>query len=97
MRWFYAALVFLAVIPLTSLIETSFPLAGLIYFIGNPTALLIWNWAECEKQRKLLKTLFANRYPRRWLFGPIALTILFTFAWLILCGMLLATLSPHRG
>jgi hypothetical protein len=97
MRWFYAATAFIAAIPLTNIIATSFPLAVVCYFVVNPILWLIWNFAVCEQQRKLLKRLFGNRYERRGLFVPIALTILITFGWLIFAGAVVGALrSPNE-
>jgi ribosomal protein S27E len=88
MNWFYAALVFTASVPFLRFV-LPVPIGGFVYLIGNPTALLIWNWAECESQRKLLKNLFANRYERRGLFFPILATIVLTIAWYMICNAVL--------
>jgi GYF domain 2 len=93
MVWFYAALAFMLMLPLLAMFEGSAPLTSLFYLFGNPTALLIWNWAECERQRKLLKRLFDNRYPRRWLIVPILITIVLTFGFFVICGAFLAALT----
>jgi len=91
MNWFYVALAFMSSIPFI-MVLMPFPIGGFIYLIGNPTALLIWNWAECEPQRKLLKESFANRYEKRLLILPIIATFLLTMVWLIVCNVLLLSL-----
>jgi hypothetical protein len=91
MNWFYAALAFMGSIPFITVLMP-FPIRGLVYLIGNPAALLIWNWAECEPQRKLLKELFANRYEKRLLILPIIATFLPTMAWMMVCNVLLFNL-----
>ncbi len=96
MKWFYAALAFMALMPIIAVLQGPTAWAGLFYLIGNPVALLIWNWAECERQRKLLRQLFNNHYPRRGLLLPIVITILFSFAWLMFSGAVVATITGGK-
>jgi hypothetical protein len=77
MLWFYAALIVFGLelmIPITPLRFAIVPLVTIVL-------LLAWNFAECERQRRLIKRDFANQYERRGWFVPIFVTIISLWAY----------------
>jgi hypothetical protein len=90
MLWFYGALAVFGVellIPITALRFLIVPLVNL-------GLLLAWNFAECERQRKLLKRDVANQYVRRGWFVPIVLAIVCLWAYGYLGSLIQGLIAP---